>query len=268
MEKVSFQYQKEKPILTEINQTIPEGQCICIIGKNGSGKSTLARLIAGITKPTSGNIQVDGIEISKKENFKEVRKKIGIVFQNPENQILFSKVEDDMRFALKNLGLDKIEERVYEALKQVGMQDFLHHDTDALSLGQKQRITIASVLAVQTKYMVLDEPTTMLDPAGKEEIYRIVTSLKKQGCTIIYLTNVMDEILLSDQILVMEEGRIAHRFDKKDILEHIQEIEESGVKIPTIVNTILKLREKGITIEPKEWTMEELIEEIVKVCGK
>lgn len=268
IKEVSYKYKQNKEVLTNINLEIPEGQSIAIIGKNGSGKSTLGRLIAGITKPTKGSIKIDELDTKQKENFIPIRKKIGMVFQNPENQILFSNVKDDMTFALKNLKMDKIEERIKQALEQVNMQEYQNSDTYELSLGQKQRITIAGVLAIQTKYIVFDEPTTMLDPMGKEAIYSIVKKLKEQGYTIIYITNVMDEILLADKIMIINQGKIQNSFDKTQIMEHIEEIEKSGIKIPTIVNTIIELRKNGIEINPTKWTMEELIEEIVKVCKK
>lgn len=268
IENLNFKYKSGEEILKDINLEIQEGEFISIIGKNGSGKSTLARLIAGITKPSSGSIHIDELEVTKKESFLLLRKKIGIVFQNPENQILFSNVKDDMSFALKNLKMDNIEERIKNALQQVGMQDCENQDTYELSLGQKQRITIASLLAVNTKYLVLDEPTTMLDPMGKESIYQIVSTLKKQGYTIIYITNVIDEILLADKILLMEQGRVKLSFPKTEIMEYIAPIEECGIKIPTIVSTIVELRKNGIQIHPKEWTMEELVKEMIRVCKK
>jgi len=266
IENVDFKYKEGKEVLKNINLSIQQGEFISIIGKNGSGKSTLARLIAAITKPTSGNILIDDLDTKDSKKFLDIRKKIGIVFQNPENQIIFGKVYDDMAFALKNLNMDNANTRISKALEQVGMSKYEQEESFSLSLGQKQRITIASVLAVDTPYLVFDEPTAMIDPKGKEEIYKIVRELKKQGYTIIYITNVIDEILLSDKVIIMENGEIAHTFNKTDIMEHIEEIEECQIKIPTIVKTVMELEKNGIKIQPKEWTLEELIKEIVKVC--
>lgn len=190
------------------------------------GKSTLAKIIAGILKPTQGEVLIEGKDTKKKENFLPIRKQVGIVFQNPENQIIFNCVEDEIRFPLENLKIENIEEKITEALKKVGLEGKEKKEAYTLSLGQKQRLTIGAVLAMQTKYIVLDEPTAMLDPKGKEEIYSIVKQLKQEGYTIIYITNIIDEILLSDEIWVMEEGEIKHSFPKKDILEHIEEIRE------------------------------------------
>lgn len=188
------------------------------------GKSTLAKIIAGILKPTQGEVLIEGKNTKKKENFLPIRKQVGIVFQNPENQIIFNCVEDEIRFPLENLKIENIEEKITEALKKVGLEGKEKKEAYTLSLGQKQRLTIGAVLAMQTKYIVLDEPTAMLDPKGKEEIYDIVKKLKQEGYAIIYITNIIDEILLSDEIWVMEEGEIKHSFAKKDILEHIEEI--------------------------------------------
>ena len=181
------------------------------------GKSTLAKLIAGITKPTEGEVFIEGKDTKKKEHFLDIRKQVGIVFQNPENQIIFNQVEDEIRFPLENLKLNHIEERIKQALKKVGLAGNEKKEAYTLSLGQKQRLTIASVLAMNTPYIVLDEPTAMLDPKGKDEIYKIVKNLKQEGYTIIYITNVIDEILLSDEIWLMEEGQIKTSFAKRDI---------------------------------------------------
>lgn len=268
IQNVNFKYKDGKEILKDINLNIKEGEFISIIGKNGSGKSTLARLIAAITEPTAGNITIDGMNTKEVKNFLDIRKKIGIVFQNPESQILFGKVYDDMAFALKNLKVEQnqIEGRIKIALEKVGMVTYEELESFSLSLGQKQRITIASVLAVDTPYLVFDEPTAMIDPKGKEEIYKIVQDLKKQGYTIIYITNVIDEILLSDKIIIMEEGKIAHTFAKTEIMKHIEQIEACDIKIPTIVKTVIELEKNGITIQPKEWTLEEVIKQIVAIC--
>lgn len=228
------------------------------------GKSTLAKIIAGIVKPTTGDVFIEGKNTKKKEDFLSIRKEVGIVFQNPENQIIFNSIEDEIRFPLENLKLENIEEKIKEALKKVGLAGKEKQEAYTLSLGQKQRLTIATVLAMQTKYIVLDEPTAMLDPKGKEEVYEIVKRLKKEGYTIIYITNIIDEILLSDEIWVMEDGIIKDSFAKVDILDHIEEIEQSDIKIPEIISLLQELKKKNIKIELEEWTMQELIQKLVK----
>ncbi len=229
------------------------------------GKSTLAKLIAGITKPTDGQVLVEEKDTKKKEHFFEIRKQVGIVFQNPENQIIFNSVEDEIRFPLENLKLEGIEERITEALKKVGLEGKAKKEAYTLSLGQKQRLTIATVLAMNTPYIVLDEPTAMLDPKGKDEIYKIVKNLKQEGYTIIYITNIIDEILLSDEIWLIEEGNIKTTFAKREILEHIEEMEQSDIKIPEILTMLQELKKQNIPIELKEWTMQELTQKLVKI---
>ena len=228
------------------------------------GKSTLAKLIAGIIKPMKGKVFVEGKDTKKKENFLDIRKQVGIVFQNPENQIIFNSVEDEIRFGLENLKMDHIETKIKKALKQVGLEGKEKQEAYTLSLGQKQRLTIAAVLAMQTQYIVLDEPTAMLDPKGKEEIYHIVKQLKQEGYAIIYITNIIDEVLLSDEIWLMEEGNIKTTFNKCDMLEHIEEIEKSDIKIPEIITLLQDLKKRNIEIELKEWTMQELIQKLVE----
>ncbi len=228
------------------------------------GKSTLAKLIAGIVKPTKGQVLIEGKDTKKKENFLEIRKQVGIVFQNPENQIIFNSVEDEIRFGLENLNMGDIEAKTREALKKVGLEGKEKKEAYTLSLGQKQRLTIASILAMQTKYIVLDEPTAMLDPKGKEEIYNIIKQLKKEGYAIIYITNIIDEVLLSDIIWVIEDGKLKTTFEKQDILEHIEEIEKSGIKIPEVITLLRDLKQQNIQIDLKDWTMKELVQKLVE----
>ena len=217
-ENISFKYKSGEIILENLNLEINEGEIISIIGKNGTGKSTILNLMSGIIKPTKGDILIDNINTKSKKDFIELRDKIGIVFQNPDNQILFPKVYEDIEFALKNLNFENRKQRIEEALNLVNMQDFQDRDTYELSLGQKQRINIASVLAVKPKYIILDEPTTMIDSKEKENIYKCLQELKKQGITIIFVTNNINEILLSDKILILENRQIKHILDRKSVV--------------------------------------------------
>lgn len=268
IKNLSFVYSAGESVLENINLEIKEGEVLSIIGKNGAGKSSLMRLVAGLTKPTNGEILIDNKNIQDKRNEKEIRKKLGIVFQNPENQILFPRVYEEIEFALKNLDLPDQEHRIQEALRKVDMENYREHDTYELSLGQKQRINIASVLAVGPKYIILDEPTTMIDSKGKEKIYEIVRNLKKEGYTILYVTNNMDEIILSDRILVLENKKIKTIFKKEEIFQKIKLLQESDIKIPEILKIILELKQRQIQINLKEWTMEEMAKEIIRVCEK
>jgi len=265
-DNVSFKYKNGNIILENLNFEIKQGEFISIVGKNGTGKSTILNLMSGLIKPTKGNVFIDDIDTKSKKDFMKLRKKIGIVFQNPDNQILFPRVYEDIEFALKNLNFENRKERIEEALNLVNMKDFQDKDTYELSLGQKQRINIASVLAVKPKYIILDEPTTMIDSKEKDNIYNCLKGLKKQGYAIIFVTNNINEILLSDKVFVLENKQIKHIFNKKDIIDNVSLLEESDIKVPDIIQIILKLKEYNINLNLKEWTIAEIIDGIVKVC--
>lgn len=231
------------------------------------GKSTIGKIISGLEKPNKGQVTIDNINTADKKSFLEIRKKVGVVFQNPENQILFNNVFDDIAFTMKNLGIENYEEKIEKSLKRLNMEDFLKSEAYDLSLGQKQRVTIAGVVATNPKYIILDEPTTMIDPQGKEDVYKMVKELKKDNYTIIYITNLIDEILMSDKVVVIEDGRIINTFDKKDILNQIEFLREHGIKIPNFVELIYELKNNGIDIDIQEWDKEEIIQKILEVSS-
>ena len=228
------------------------------------GKSTFAKLIAGLIEPKKGEILVDNIKTSKKHEFINLRKKVGMVFQNPENQIIFNNVYDDLAFAIKNLELDNEKLRIEDALAKVKMKDYINSEAYDLSLGQKQRIAIAGVLAINPDYIIFDEPTTMLDPEGKEDIYDIISEIKDKK-TIIYITNIIDEILMADKIIVLENGEIINIFNKTDIFENVNFLKQHNFKIPQIIETIIKLRDNGYNIDLSNWTNNELTNKIIEV---
>lgn len=232
------------------------------------GKSTIGKIISGLEKPNKGQVTIDGINTADKKSFLEIRKKVGVVFQNPENQILFNNVFDDIAFTMKNLSIENYEEKIKKSLKRLNMEAFLKSEAYDLSLGQKQRVTIAGVVATDPKYIVLDEPTTMIDPQGKEDVYNMVRKLKKDNYTIIYITNLIDEILMSDRVAVIEDGRIINIFDKKDILKQIEFLKEHGIKIPGFVELVYELKNKGIDIDIKEWNKEEIIQKVIEISAK
>ena len=176
---LEFNYKNGNKVLKDVNLTINDGEFISIIGKNGTGKSTLGRLIAGLMKPTNGTIFIDELDSSDKKNFMKIREKIGVVFQNPENQLLFNNVYDELSFGLKNLKKDAIDERIDESLAMVGMRELKNEEIYNMSLGQKQRIAIAEAISLSPKYLIFDEPTTMLDSMGKEDVHIIVKALKR-----------------------------------------------------------------------------------------
>ena len=236
----------------------------------GHGKSTLARLIAGIDKPTTGEILVDEINTKDRKQMLALRKKVGMILQNPENQIIFNRVYDDIAFGMKNLGYGKedIKKDILECLKMVEMSEYINSDSYELSLGQKQRIAIASVLAMNPKTIVFDEPTAMIDPQGKEKIYEILKNLNKQGYTIIYITNVVDEILLSDRIIVLRDGILQKDFKKKDIINNVDLLLEQNLKIPTVLQMALELKKNGINLELSEFSKSEFMSQLLKEIQK
>lgn len=229
------------------------------------GKSTMGKIIAGLEKPSKGQVFIDDINTNDKKMFLQIRKKIGVIFQNPENQILFNNVFDDIAFMMKNLEIVNYESKIINSLKELKMENFIRSEAYNLSLGQKQRINIAGVYATKPKYIVLDEPTSMIDPQGKEDIYKIINNLKVQGYTIIYITNLIDEILMSDRVIVLENGQIIKIFNKNDILNNIEFLKEHEMKIPEIVDLVYQLKNKGVNIDVKHWTKEEILQNILQL---
>lgn len=264
VEDIYYRYKEsEYPILNGLSFSIKDGEMIAIIGKNGSGKSTIGKLIAGIIPFKKGKILIDDVDISK--NFKAIQDKVGIVFQNPENQIIFNNIYDELSFSLKHIKKEEVEKRVNEVLEQVEMIPFKNQDLYTLSLGQKQRIMIAEVLARHPKYIILDEPTTMIDSLGKEKIYEIIKNLKKQGYTIMCITNVADEILLADRTLILHEGKIIQEIKKKDLIKKAHLLEENGMKIPTILKILTKLKDVGVDMKMKDYSVDELINQLKRM---
>ena len=215
---VSYKYKNRDEVLKNINLEIKEGEFVVVVGKNGSGKSTFGKLASGLIVPKTGEVLIDNISTFSKKDELEIRKKVGIVFQNPENQLVFNSIEDEFSFTLKNLEKEDELVNIDEVLKQVGMETHKSEDIYELSMGQKQRVAIAEVLSFKPKYIVFDEPTTMLDTKGKEDVYNIVGELKDKGYTIIYITNVADEILLADTIVILDNGELVKKIEKKDLM--------------------------------------------------
>ena len=263
VENVYFKYKSNKTnILEGLNFSVNDGEIIAIVGENGSGKSTIGRPISGILKLKSGSIKIDDIDVNK--NYNLIKDKIGIVFQNPENQIIFNNIYDELSFSLKGLEKSEINARIDWALKQVGMYEFKEHDLYTLSLGQKQRIMIAEVLAKKPKYIILDEPTTMIDSQGKEEIYKIIRELQKQKYTIICITNLADEILLADKTLILDNGKIVHEIAKEDLINKAYLLDKFSIRQPTLLKILTELKKNGIDLNAKDFSISELIE-ILKV---
>lgn len=268
IKEVSYHYRKGKEILKHINLDVQEKETIVIMGKNGSGKSTLGKLISGIIKPKAGKILMDNLDMADKKNKEEIRQKIGIVFQNPENQILFNNVQDEVSFALKGLDKEEIKRRIENSLAQVNMKDKIQEDLYELSLGQKQRVIISEVLAKQPKYIVLDEPTTMIDSNGKEEIYQIIENLKKEGYTIILITNMAEEMLLADRIILLQNGKIAEEIRKEELFDKLDLFSQYDIKIPFLLEMIQKLKQEGIEIHLTNYSMDELVNQLKEMIKR
>ena len=257
IENLSIGY--ETNILENINLEIDKNKITFIIGKNGSGKSTLGNTISGIKKFKEGNILLDNINLKKEKNLKKIRTKIGMVFQNPSNQILFTKVYDDIKFTLENIKTPKneIDNIIKEALDKVEMLDFINSNPYNLSGGEKQRIAIASILALKPDYIVFDEATSMLDINGKEDIYKLLNKLKKEGIGIIFITNIMDELIYADEIIILND-RKANKYTKKELFDNLDILKDNDLDIPFTLKIIDILKNKGITAHTKNDILKEL----------
>ena len=249
-----------KVALDGVNFSIEAGEFVAIIGTNGSGKSTLAKHFNALLLPTSGKIFIDGLDTSDEKNLWRVRENVGMVFQNPDSEIVAAIVEDDVAFGLENLGIEpkKIRERVDLALDAVNMTDYKKFAPSKLSGGQKQRIAIAGVIAMQTKIIVFDEPTAMLDPQGRREILDMVKRLHAQGKTIIYITHFMEEAATAQRVFVMESGKIIKNGTPREIFTNVKEMKRLGFNVPVAAELAERLRRKGFKLPPKILTAEEL----------
>jgi len=264
-ENVTFSYDKRIKAVQGVSLSVNEGEYVAIIGHNGSGKSTLAKLFNALVLPDEGKITVDGYSSDDKKALFEIRKRVGVVFQNPDNQLVASIVEDDVAFGPENLGIkrEEIGERIDFALSAVGMEKFRHSTPTRLSGGQKQRIAIAGVLALTPKILVLDESTAMLDPKGRKEVLSVVEKLNKErGVTVINITHYMDEVVRADKVYVVNDGKIATAGTPKEIFEQVQLIESCGLELPPAAIIAIKLIEKGVPIPKGILTPEQLAEQL------
>ncbi|MEE1064973.1 MAG: energy-coupling factor transporter ATPase, partial [Acutalibacteraceae bacterium] len=247
---------------------VPEGQFLAVLGHNGCGKSTIAKLMNGILVPDSGKIIVDGIDTSDDNRVMDVRKTVGMVFQNPDNQIVATIVEDDVAFGPENLGVDpkEIRQRVDDALKAVGMYEFRGREPHRLSGGQKQRVAIAGVLAMNTKCVVMDEPTAMLDPYGRQEVMDTIRMLNKErGITVILITHYMDEAVKADRVVVMDKGQIVLDGEPKNVFRHVEKLKQLGLDVPQATELAYRLRKAGFKIADDILDEEECAAAILRV---
>lgn len=251
-----------------VSLDVEHGQFIAILGHNGSGKSTLAKHINAILKPTEGEMTVDGMSTSEEDNVWSVRQTAGMVFQNPDNQIVATIVEEDVAFGPENLGVptDEIWERVNKALESVNMTMYRGYSPNKLSGGQKQRVAIAGVLAMKPKCIVLDEATAMLDPLGRKEVMSAIIELNKvEKITVILITHYMDEAVLADKIFVMDKGKIAMEGTPRQVFSHVEEIRELRLDVPAATAMAYELRKAGYNIPKDILTRDELVEAVCQL---
>ena len=265
---VSYRYESdnETPLplaIKNINIDIKKGEFVAILGHNGSGKSTFAKLSNAIILPESGNVYVEGMDTADESLEYAIRQKIGVVFQNPDNQIVATIVEEDVAFGPENLGIEpkEIRQRVDDALKAVGMYEYRLHEPHKLSGGQKQRVAIAGVMAMQTDCIVLDEPTAMLDPKGREEVMKSMLRLNKElGKTVVLITHYMDEAVKADRVIVMNSGNVVLDGTPQEVFSHEDIIEDAGLELPDSAKLALRLKKSGVNLPDGILTPEEFIE--------
>ncbi len=249
-----------------IDLEIKEGSFVAVLGHNGSGKSTLAKLMNAILLPSSGKVYVDGIDTSDEARLLDVRRTVGMVFQNPDNQIVANVVEDDVAFAPENLGVEpaEIRRRVDEALRTVGMYEYRLHAPHLLSGGQKQRVAIAGVLAMQPRCVVLDEPTAMLDPVGRREVVATVTRLcREKGMTVMLITHHMAECIGADRLIVMSEGRIVADGTPREVFSQVELLRSEGLAVPATTELIYELRRDGFELPLGALTVDECADAVM-----
>ena len=261
IEDLHFTYPGDsEETLRGIDLEIAAGSFVAVLGHNGSGKSTLAKLLNAILLPTSGHVYVAGVDTADEERLLEVRGTVGLVFQNPDNQIVANVVEDDVAFAPENLGVEssEIRRRVDDALKTVGMYEYRQHAPHLLSGGQKQRVAIAGALAMQPRVLVLDEPTAMLDPVGRREVISTVTSLCRERCmTVVLITHHMSECVNADRLIALSDGRVIADGTPREVFSQIELLRREGLTAPATVRLLQTLREAGYDVPLTALTVDE-----------
>ena len=271
---VSFSYDEEESkvfALKNVSFTVDKGEFVVILGHNGSGKSTIAKLSNSIFVPAEGKVSVDGMDTSDEKNEFEIRKKVGVVFQNPDNQIVASIVEEDVAFGPENLAVEpeEIRKRVDDSLKAVGMYEYRMHETHRLSGGQKQRVAIAGIIAMQPDCIVLDEPTAMLDPKGRNEVMNTVMHLNMEmGKSIVFITHFMEEAVNADKVLVVDNGRILLEGTPQEVFSQSKLLYDCGLTVPDVSALSQMLKKAGIEMGENILTEEDFVDSFLKLCGK
>jgi len=259
------------PVLDDITLSVSRGEFVAVLGHNGSGKSTLAKHLNAILLPTGGWVTVDGIDTKDEEKLIDIRRRVGMVFQNPDNQIVATVVEEDVAFALENLGVPpgEICRRVDEALAAVGMTEFRLHAPHQLSGGQKQRVAIAGVIAMRPDCIVLDEPTAMLDPRGRQEVMRTLHGLNESyGVTVVLITHFMDEAAQSRRVVVMDNGKILLDAPPGEVFSHVGLLREAGLDVPQAARLAWELRESGVNLPGDIITGEQCAAVLMELLSK
>ena len=272
-DNVSFAYRDEEEgtehkVIENLSFGIEKGDFVCILGHNGCGKSTTAKLCNAIIVPQTGSVTVDGIDTSDEDEINNIRRKVGMVFQNPDNQIVATIVEDDVAFGPENLGIEpsEIRKRVDEALKQVEMYDFRLSEPHKLSGGQKQRVAIAGIIAMKPECIVLDEPTAMLDPRGRREVMKTVKMLNDEfGITVIFITHYMDEAVKAKRVIVMDEGKIILDGSPREVFTHIDTLKSVGLDVPEATELAMMLNADGFEIKNDVLNIDELFDCVVSL---
>ncbi|GAA0225619.1 energy-coupling factor transporter ATPase [Metaclostridioides mangenotii] len=262
---ISFEYITEESRVKAIDNLsldVKEGEFVAIIGHNGSGKSTLSKNLNAILLPTEGNILIDGIDTRSEEQLWDIRQTAGMVFQNPDNQIVATIVEEDVAFGPENLGIEpkEIRDRVEKALKSVNMYEFRRRQPHLLSGGQKQRVAIAGIIAMKPKCIIFDEATAMLDPSGRKEVMRTIKELNsKENITTLHITHFMEEAVEADRVIVMEKGRKILEGTPREVFRHIKELKQIGLDVPCMTELSSLLKEEGVDISDDILTVDEMV---------
>lgn len=272
---VSFVYEHEGEeeiipvkVLKNVSIDINKGEFVAILGHNGSGKSTIAKHFNAILTPKEGKVFVNGMDTSDENNLFDIRQTVGMVFQNPDNQIVATIVEEDVAFALENIGVEpsEIRKRVDKALKTVGMYDYREHAPHRLSGGQKQRVAIAGVIAMRPECIVLDEPTAMLDPQGRKEVLNTIKELNEnQGVTIVLITHYMDEAAMADRIIVMDDGQVIMNDVPKKVFSQVEKLKEVGLDVPQVTELAYGLTKAGVNIDKEIISEDECVQALIKL---
>ena len=270
-----FRYDEEEGpspvVLDGVDLQIEEGTFVAVLGHNGSGKSTLAKHMNAILLPTGGKVYVDGMDTADEEKLMDIRRTVGMVFQNPDNQIVANVVEEDVAFAPENLGVppEEIRRRVDDALKAVGMYEYREHAPHLLSGGQKQRVAIAGVIAMQPRCIVLDEPTAMLDPIGRSEVLKTIKQLNRtSGVTVVLITHHMDEAAQADRLVVMSKGKVIADGVPRDVFKQVEKLKEVGLTVPETTELLWELQKAGVDVSLDALSDEECAQTLYQLLNQ